>query len=449
MRFLRWILISAAAVAVFGCGGGGGTGGNGARNAEVAGVVIDLDGNAVRGARVWINEFGETDSNSSGAYLLDGISDGDWRVRATVTQNGTTYEAETVVRVFEGERTKNINLVVIPESEQARVHGQVVDNQGFVVENAHVFAIPVYEPGVQETGVLSSVMELTNGNGQFSMDKLAGNIEYKITASGVGFNSDVEVVIVDPGESEEVLLALKNPTNPLLPAPTNLSAVSWTSPSEVTRSPQLMSAAENIKRLFDPRTPKQRVTRETINGNWIEIDLFWDQYPDNDSHIGFGVYRRFGNSGDFFALDFLRDPEAEIYEDADADLQEFETWSYIITALNTRYPDTSNSESDDSNIAAVETLGDLFLNPVVQGPVRFRWQTGSGAEDFIVYLFDEYPSIDVGAIWDNSGAPVGGTELTYGGPALQSGHRYYFVVLGLANSDFSRTISEVGTFVAN
>src|SRR5687768_746243 len=108
MRYLRWILLSAAAVAAVGCGGGGGGGGNGARNTEVAGVVIDLDGNAVRGARVWINEFGETDSNSSGAYLLDDVAEGDWRVRASVTQNGTTYEAETVVRVFDGVRAKNV-----------------------------------------------------------------------------------------------------------------------------------------------------------------------------------------------------------------------------------------------------------------------------------------------------------------------------------------------------
>lgn len=449
MRCLRWILLSAAAAAVISCGGGGGGGGNNARNAEVAGVVIDLDGNAVRGARVWINEFGDTDSNSSGAYVLEGVSEGDWRVRASVTRDGTTYEAETVVRVFNGERAKNVNLTVIAETDQARIHGQVVDNQGFVVENAHVFAIPTYVEGEQETGVLSSVMELTNGNGRFSMDKLAGNIEYKLTASGIGFNSDVEVVIVNPGQEEEVLLTLKNATNPLLPAPTNLVAVSWTSPSEVTRSPQLASATENLKRLFDPRIPKKKVTRDTINGNWIEIDLFWDAYPDNDSHIGFGVYRRFGNSGDFDAIDFLRDPEAEIFEDADRNLQEFETWSYLITALNTRYPDTANSQSDDSNIASVETLGDLILNPVAQGPLRFRWQSGSGAEDYVVYLFDEYPSIGVGSIWNNFSSPTVGTEQTYTGAPLQSGRRYYYVVIGSANSDFSRTISEVGTFVAN
>jgi len=66
-----------------------------------------------------------------------------------------------------------------------------------------------------------------------------------------------------------------------------------------------------------------------------------------------------------------------------------------------------------------------------------------------VYLFDEYPGIGVDPIWDNSASPVGGTQLTYTGPNLQSGRRYYYVILGLANGQTSRTITTVEEFVAN
>ena len=138
-----------------------------------------------------------------------------------------------------------------------------------------------------------------------------------------------------------------------------------------------------------------------------------------------------------------------MYIDADADLQEFETWSYEITALNTNYPDTGNSESDPSNIVTVQTLSDLFLNSLLQSPLTFRWQSGSGAEEYIVYLFDEFPGIGVDPIWDNSASPTTNTQLTYTGPSLQSGHRYFYLVLGLANGQGSRTISVVDDFVAN
>jgi len=441
MGILRCIFYSAALLALVGCGGG--SGGNGPRNAEVSGIVTDFNGNPVRGARVFINQFGETDSNSSGAYQLHNVSEGDFKVRAEITQDGITYKGENVARVFSGERTKSVNITVIRENQLTRVFGHVIDNQGFTVEGARVFAI-----APNNGGVFSSTYEITSSDGTYDLDTLLSGVDYKIVASARGYNSDVDVIQGSAGNSQELVLTLKNATDPLLVAPTGLEGVAWTSPREDTRSPQNQAAIANIKRLFDPRTPKRSVTRETANGNWIETDLFWDSYPDSDAHIGFGIYRRFGTSGQFTATDFLRDPEAETYVDSDADLQEFETWEYLITAINTNYPDTNNSESDSSNVASVETLSDLVTDSVLQGPLRFRWETGSGADEFIVYLFDEYPGIDVTPLWTSS--RVAGTQVTYNGLAtIQSGHRYYYLVLGLANSDSSRTISAVDSFVAN
>ena len=422
---------------ILGCGGSGGSG-TGPRNSEISGIVTDFDGNAVRGARVWINQFGETDSNSNGSYVLRSVAEGEWRIRAEVNVNGVRYRGENLAQVFESERSRSVNITLVRESQMMRVFGQVVDNIGRPIQGARVFAM-----APNDGGAYTSTVALTDSNGNFDLDTLQSNVDYRIVASGLGYNSDVDVVNVPAGGDEELLLALKNPTNPALPAPTGLEVVTWVSPREETRSRQEDAALENLKRLFDPRTPQRSVTRDSSGGNYVEADLFWDPYPNDDAHIGFGVYRRF--AGDIWRpADFIRDPEAELYIDLDAEMLDFDTIDYVITAIN-----TLEDESLDSNQVTAHTLDDLVLNSVQQGPLRFRWQSGSGADEFIVYLFDDYPSIGDDSIWNNAGAPVGGTELTYTGPALQSGHRYYYIVLGTANSSASRTISRVDSFIAN
>lgn len=439
MRFLQGLISLVILVAMFGCGGGGGTG-SGIRG-EVTGLILDFNGDAVRGATVWIDGSGETVSNSAGTFLLENVSPGDRRVRAEIVQDGLTYRGENMVRVFEGERSKSVQVTVMRPNQMARVYGVVIDNQGFNLEGARVHAIPT-----TVGGVFGSSLELTNSNGRFDFDSLMGGVEYRIIASGVGYNSDADVITVPAGGEQELVLTLKNPTDPLLPAPTGLDAVTWTTPSEITRSPQSEGAYQNIKRLFDPRTPSKTITRNTVDGNWIEADLFWDPYPDNAAHIGFGIYRRTGTSGPFTAIDFLRDTEAESFIDMDEDLIEFQTYQYYISSVNTSDP-SNNSESDPSNTAQVQTLGDLYPLSPLQGPLRFRWESGSGAEEYVVYLFDEYPGIGVDPIWTS--APVAGTQVTYNGGGLQSGQRYYYVVVGSANSNSSRTISRVENFVAN
>ena len=49
---------------------------------------------------------------------------------------------------------------------------------------------------------------------------------------------------------------------------------------------------------------------------------------------------------------------------------------------------------------------------------------------------------------DNEAAPVTSTSWVYSGPAFVPGRTYYWFVLGLANGDASRTISQVWSFKA-
>ncbi len=438
MRILQWLMYAGVLTALVGCGGGGG--GSDSRTASVSGVVLDFNGNQVRDARVWINSRGETRSNAGGSFVIDGLPEGDFKVRAEIVQDGSTFQGENTVRVFEDLRSKSLQITVMRSNQRARVRGTVFDNSGYSLQGVRVYAIPT-----TDGGVYGSNMELTDADGNFHFDALRGGSEYKIIATGLGYNSDADLVQVSAGGEENLILTLKNPTDPLLPAPTQLEAVAWTTPSEITRSPQSRATFDYIKQLVRPGTPAGTITRNTVDGNWVEADLFWDAYPDNNAHIGFGIYRRLGTSGSFTAIDFLRDTEAEAFFDLDEDLQEFETWQYYITAINTS-DFTANSESDPSNVAEIKTLGDLYALTPQQGPLRFRWESGSGATSYTVYVYESYPGIGVTPYWTSD--PVSGTQVS-AGFTPQSGRRYYYFIVGSANDGASHTVSQVQNFVAN
>jgi hypothetical protein len=192
--------------------------------------------------------------------------------------------------------------------------------------------------------------------------------------------------------------------------------------------------------------PKTSVSRLTTRGNPIEIDLLWDRV-DHRGLLGYGVYRG-PNSQGLRAIEFVRDPLAEIFADNDETLIEGRTYAYAITALNTRFDETNESESDFSNVAEAETLGDLELVPASGSPTLFRWRAALGAENYAVFIFDEYPRIGVTSRFNTFNNRTTGTSYEYNGPALLPGKRYYYIVVGFANDDFSRSISRVGEFVA-
>lgn len=434
MKHISWFLGAAVLVTLIGCGGAGSQ-----FFGEVSGIVTDANGNPVRGARVFANGR-ETFSNSAGSYVLTRIPEGDQVIRAEITQDGIDFSGQNVARIFGEDRTQTINIAVVRTSLQAGIHGTVRDRFGNRISGAKVFAMG---------NALTSSVAFTNHSGDYTMRGLMSGVDYQLTASARTFENDVDNVNLVPGEDPRFDFVLGDGSNPAMPAPTNLSAVAWTSPSEITRSPQQRSGIEAVKNMLLPRRRAQS-GRTTINGNNVEVDLFWDVYTANpDSLLGFGIYRASSSGGQSTAIDFMRDPHAAFFQDLDDNLHEGQDWYYEITALSTQYPDTFNSESDFSNRYGVETLGDLFLNSPLFGPLTFRWQGGSGATSYVVYLFDEFPGIGVNSIWNTEATPTAGTSQVYTGPALTPGLRYWYIVLGLANGNDSRTLSVIDDFIAN
>lgn len=435
MTKTSWIVGGAALLTILSCGGGGASSGTG----QVSGIITDANGDPVRGALVFYGSR-STYSNSAGSYVLDNVSAGDILVRAEIEQDGIDFSGQNVARIFRDERTKSLNIAVVRTSLQARIHGTVRDRFGNRVGGARVYA---------EGNALTGNMAITNSNGDYSMGGLMAGVTYELTATARQYDSDFESVNLSAGQDREMDFTLGDGSNPFMPEPEDLFAIAWTTPSEISRDAELRAGLNAIKDMVEPRRRTQS-SRTTINGNNVEVNLFWDTYNDNlESLLGFGIYRATTSNGASAAIDFVREPGANFFQDLDDVLRENEVYYYEITALNTQYPDTFDSESDFSNRYGVETLGDLILLNEILSPLTFRWQGGSGASSYAVYLFEDYPGIGVNSIWSTESNPTSGNSQVYNGPALVSGRRYYYVVLGSANGGDSRTLSFIADFVAN
>jgi hypothetical protein len=436
MKYLYIISIVIASMWMVGCGGGGTN-----LKGQVSGVVFDADGNVVRGATVWANGTNhETVTNSDGLYVLETVPAEDILIRTSITRDGVKFVGSNLARVFENERAKNVNIVLVRENQSASVKGIVYDNQGHALEGARVFAL------VGTGSIYSSSMDITGSDGSYVIRNLVPGVDYSLVASGLGYQSDTDTVNLDAGYQDTVLFTLGNALDILMPVPQNISAVAWTTPKELSRSPKALSAYEAIKNMIDPkRAGKKTTTRNSLNGNWVEVDLYWDAITNSNLH-GFGIYRANDAFSTTTGIDFLRDPQASFYSDLDDHLLEGATYSYQVTSWNTADTGSANEESAKSDRYTVNTLGDLELDGTSQGPLTFYWLAANGATTYTVYLFSEYPSFGIDSIWQSSG--TAGTSMVYSGPSLSSGHRYYYLILGSDGVD-GRTLSAIGEFVKN
>lgn len=435
MTRTHWLVGAAALITIISCGGGGSDRFSG----QVSGLVTDANGDPVRGATVFAGNR-STFSNSAGSFVLDNVPEGDVLVRAEIIQDGIEFNGQNLARIFRGERTKSLNIAVVRTTLQARIHGTIRDRFGNRVAGARVYA---------QGNALTGSLAIANSNGDYSMGGLMAGVTYQLTATAAEFDSDLDAVNLSAGDDRRVDFVLGDGSNPAMEAPENLVAIAWTTPSEISRDAEMRAGINAVKDMIEPRR-KTQSNRTTINGNNVEVNLFWDPYNDDyESLLGFGIYRATSAGGASAAIDFVREPSAFFFQDLDDGLREDRDYFYEITALNTQYPDTFNSESDFSNRYGVRTLGDLFLLVEDLSPLTFRWEDAIGAEEYIVYLFEEYPGIGVNSIWNTESNPTTGTSQVYNGPNLVSGRRYYYVVLGLANGGDSRTLSFIADFVAN
>jgi len=427
-RHLCFLVVLLALLMTLGCGGE-----SAPKSSIISGRVTFADGLPARGATVTSRDA-STVTSTNGAYVLNEVRAADQAVYAEYREGDTRYVAVNIARTFANEQDQNINLVLVPERQTASIVGTVYDRFGNALELVTVFALG--------SGSLSSNKAITDKDGKFRIDRLMAGESYTVMASAGGYSSDSDQFVLDAGERLEVDFTLGNPGTPGLIPPQDLSIIAWT--SFASRDSRQKGALAWAKSALG--RPGQASTRLSSAGNPIEVEIEWTPF-DSRNILGYVVYR--GRSEDSLTgYDFFREPIGSVYIDSDVRLNPNSTYFYQLATASTRYPRETGSLSDRSDLLSVTPLNDLTLRSTLQEPLAFRWNAVFGAEEYVVFLFDEYPGDGVERIWTNSDRRTRSTELVYNGDVpLVRGRTYYFLVLGLADGDNSRTLSEVGSFV--
>lgn len=420
------------ALSLWGCGGE-----TGARTSIVTGTVVDSDFNPVRGATVKAAGRSTTTS-STGAYQLTDVLQDEVEIIAELRDGNQTYRGRTWIINTPDQQQRSVNIVVGNTNNLATVRGTIRDRDGFLLQGASVFAY---------FGTGSSARAISDRNGNFTLRDMVANVNYSLSASGQGFRSDQTTVVLANGETRNLNFVLDNPGLPALSPPQNIGGNTWVSYPGTTRSAGQSSALDWVRAHKNQGKDTKFASRSrAIRDDMIvETELFWDQNNFADK-FGYGVYRGNGFNGSLQAIDFYFDPLAPYYQDLG--LNPNSSYSYALTTISTLYPDFGGqTESNLSSRVNLDTLNLLRVNNVTKNPLRFNWQSGSGATDFVIYIFDQFPDIGVQAIFNNEGSPATGTSWVYTGPNLNSGQTYYYIILGGANGFSSRTISQVESFI--
>ncbi|MDI9637323.1 carboxypeptidase-like regulatory domain-containing protein [Kamptonema cortianum] len=407
-----------------------GCGGQRIRTSTITGTVVNIDFEPMRDFSVRAGGV-TTKTTNTGSFTLTEMPEGEVLVIAEERINGVTYRGRTSILNFPNEQQNSVNIVVAPVSQLATVRGIVRDRSGFALKGASVFAY---------NGAGGSARAFTNSDGNYVLADLIAGVNYSISATGQGYESDQTSVNLSAGETRTLNLVLDDPFIPVLNPPQNVGATSWVSHPTSRSTDQ--SAVKWVKDNFDPKPREFRATSRAIRSDMsVEVELFWDQQQFSNL-FGYGIYRANSASGPLNGIDFYFDPLAPYY--VDIGLNPFSTYSYALTTIATLYPDYPNqTESNFSSRVVVDTLNLLNLGNVLPGPT-FTWFGGSGAQTYHVFVFDRFPTDGVSSLWSGN---TNGFSLAYGGGPLQPGRTYYYLVLGVANSNSSRTISRVGTFV--
>jgi hypothetical protein len=425
------VIVAALTGALIGCGGDPGF----SASSSITGKVVDLDSGPLRGAIVRAD--GEsTITTSSGGFQLFGITNGEVKITAEYfDDSGATYEGETWVYNFAGEETKSALIVAAPETQLGEVWGEIRNRDGALLENMPVFAY---------SGAGSAARTFSNADGIYEFKRLVGGIDYEITAMAWGYRSDGDWVNPTADSSIRLDLVLGDAGTPTLDPPNFLTAISWVSPTVDGRGQRDI---EWFKQMYEPDRKAKKVgeTRNLRDDLLAEVELEWDEQRFDD-HLGWGVYRADVVGGLLNGLYFMDDPLSAWF--FDSGVQTRRSYEYAVTTLSAWFPDDyERTESLLSNIVEVEVLDRLDLRPFLYNPLEFQWAAGSYSEDYIVFLFDRYPGPGVDSVWNSSHQVTTGLSFVYDGPSLQVNKEYYYIVLGLANNDTSRTLSEIGSFI--
>ncbi len=507
-RLVTLAVLLAAAAFVAGCGGGGSdhsvgppiTNPNGS-STLVSGTVTDVAGSPIVGAAVTLN--GQTTTSTQfGTYTIANVlvpagqSSLVGAVQATKSIAGRAWSGQNMVEALSGEPdTSNVQIIMSPSAAQNAITGTVTDTSGHVLRGARVFAgIGPFTGtgGGQFFNNLSSIGTSTDQNGHFTLAQLPPGSTYTVTASFAGFvNQSFSNISVHSPPAAATIQSFQLATSSSSPTPptvTGMSALAITTPTVPTRSVGTTidgRAVNAIKAWIYARkglrqrhtapasriTLKRQATRATPSGTIVEADLFWD-YVNINNLFGYEVAQATNLSPpNFVSIALVRDPLADRFSDVDLGLTPDVTYYYSVARLDTiNFPNgnTSAGESAPGDTVAIDPLGPIRLTAPQSGSVTvaaptFSWTAVNRADKYQVLVYDRFPDLQsdtdtvngVQPIWPQDAHNPGSSLVTapaltqvYQGPALVSGHTYYWAVLAQDSVGSAFSVSPIQSFVA-
>ena len=496
---------SLAVVLTAGCGGGGSnttppnpTG----SSSLLSGTVTDLNGAPIIGAAVTFNGQ-TTTSTQEGNYAIPNVvvpagqSSFVGTIQATESINGAAWSGQNMVEVLSNQAdTSNVHIVMSRSDAQNAIQGTVTDNMGHPLHGARIFA--GFGPFTSTGGGLffsnlSSFATTTDLNGAYTLPHMPPGATYTVTASFAGYVnqtlSNVAVNAPPAGPTIQPFMLSTTSSSAKPSAPTGISAVAFTTPSSPNRSVGALSVSSGTaaikqwilakKGLAKHRsaatthvTLTRAGTRATPAGSFVEADLFWD-YVNINNLYGYDVAQATRlTPSNFISIALLRDPLADRFSDVDLGLTPGVTYYYSVARLDTiNFPsgNANAGESDPSAVVAVNPLAQISLTSPASGTTTssktptLAWSAVSGAAYYQILVYDRYPTLQsdqdttngIQPIWpaslSSSGASLvaaPATSQTYQGPALISGHTYYWAVEAYDTAQADFTISPLQSFIA-
>ena len=471
----------------------------------MSGTVTDGNGGPIIGAQVTLDNYPPVTTTQFGTYIIPNVrvtcdqQSVISNIRATAGINNQAWSGQNTVEVLYKEpETANIHLSISPTANQGAISGTLRDSTGKPVANGRVFAAdgPYHDTtsGTTFFTIFSSYTVYTDASGNYTIPALAPFNNYTVTGSFAGqINATTSNVVVTAQHTTTVNLSLTAPSgNSSVPQVTNFSAFSLTMPTVPTRAAGATPLQKGLAairqtilarrgalnhRLADPdkTTRKWRsLTRSTPAGSIVEDVLLWDYDPSLNNVFGYDILfaTTLPPAGSFSSIALLRDPLGDRFSDIDPSLTPGTTYYYSVARLDTINFPATGQEGNPVDAVQVTPLPPIAQTAPVSGATvgttpTFSWPAVTGATDYVVYVYDQFPSFQsdtdpngVKPIWPadttNPGsAQVTGTSVTYpssGVVALTHGHTYYWVVIGQNltsnNTITAFTISPIQSFVA-
>jgi uncharacterized protein (DUF2141 family) len=411
---------------------------NGDRTANVVGATMEL-----------VGADATTTSTTYGSFFFPNVPPGTYTVRATKTLTGgavVTGETAGVV-VNAGRTTVNVTVLVTRSGQTGTISGHVQTAGATPISGVKVIA-HVGSAGAASQQAFPS--DITDGNGDYAIPSVpAGSC--RVYASAPGYQTAISPSLtVVAGQTVTADLTMAAAEGALLPAPSDVFAQAITFPTAAgPSSPAYLAVRQELaerslarSRGADPRSrrlemlrARARTSSRALANSFIEVDVLWAGPTPSEAPelAGYRVYRATQPQGAYSMVIESENPLAFYGTDLSPELDVGVGYYYTVRSYS-----TTDFQSSPSTPVSATPLGQIALSAPADGAggrpttVTLSWQALTGAQTYWVFVYEQAPDVGVNpTVVQLVTAP----ETSYQLSSLQSGHRYYWVVIAVNNVD--------------